>query len=117
MPEKLKILISKEEIAKRISGLASEINRDYVDRELVVVCILKGSFIFAADLIRELKLPVTCEFLSVSSYGNEKISSGEVKLNLDIRTPLAGKHVLIMEDIVDSGLTLKFIMKLLQVRQ
>ena len=110
------VLISKEKIAARIQEIGAQINKDYAGKELTVVCVLKGSFIFMADLVRALNVPLTCEFISVSSYGNEKTSSGEVKLVLDISTPLDGKHVLIVEDIVDSGLTLKFIRDLLGVR-
>jgi hypoxanthine phosphoribosyltransferase len=110
------VLISKEKIAARIQEIGAQINKDYAGKELTVVCVLKGSFIFMADLVRALNVPLTCEFISVSSYGNEKTSSGEVKLVLDISKPLDGKHVLIVEDIVDSGLTLKFIRDLLGVR-
>jgi hypoxanthine phosphoribosyltransferase len=117
MEKNIKVMISEEKIAARIKELGAQISRDYAGKELTVVCILKGSVIFFSDLIRQIKVPVRCEFISVSSYGNEKTSSGEVKLNLDISTPLDGKHILIIEDIVDSGLTLKFLRDLLHVRQ
>lgn len=110
-------LLSREQIAKRINELGVEITRDYQGKEITVVCILKGSVVFFADLIREIKLPMRCEFISVSSYGDAKTSSGEVKLNLDISTPLDGKHILVVEDIVDSGLTLKFLRDLFAVRK
>lgn len=112
----IKVLISKEQLAKRVEELAARMSADYVGKELTMVCVLKGSFLFYADLVRALKVPVKCEFLSVSSYGDEKTSSGEVKLVLDISTPLDGRDVVIVEDIVDSGLTLKFIRDLLAVR-
>ena len=113
---KVKTLISKEQIAKRVAELGAQISKDYAGKELTVVCILKGSFIFVADLVREIKTPVRCEFMSLSSYGDEKTSSGEVKMNLDISVTLDGKDILIVEDIVDSGLTLKFLKDLLMVR-
>lgn len=112
----IKVLISQEQLAARVAELGKKISSDYAGKELTMICVLKGSFLFFADLVRQMKVPVRCEFLSVSSYGNAKSSSGEVNLMLDISTPLDGKHVLIVEDIVDSGLTLKFIRDLLAVR-
>lgn len=116
MRDKIKVLISKEEISKRVQEIAGEINSKYAGKELTMICVLKGSFLFYADLVRAINLPIKCEFLSVSSYGNAKTSSGEVKMVLDISTPLDGKDVIVVEDIVDSGLTLKFIRDLLLVR-
>lgn len=116
MHDKIKVLISKEEIAKRVQEIAGEINAHYAGKELTMVCVLKGSFLFYADLVRAINLPIKCEFISVSSYGNAKTSSGEVKMVLDISTPLDGKNVIIVEDIVDSGLTLKFIRDLMAIR-
>lgn len=112
----IKVLISKEQIAACVAELGRKITVDYAGKELTMVCVLKGSLMFFADLIREVKVPLRCEFISVSSYGNAKSSSGEVNMMLDISTPLDGKHVIIVEDIVDSGLTLKFIRDLLSVR-
>ncbi len=112
----ISVLISQEKIAARVAELAAEISQKYQGKELTMVCVLKGSFLFYADLVRAMKVPVRCEFLAVSSYGNAKTSSGEVKLALDISTPLDGKDVLIVEDIVDSGTTLKYIRELLAVR-
>ena len=114
--DKIRVLFSEEVLAKRIKELGKELTEKYAGQELTMVCVLKGSFLFFADLVRAVKVPVRCEFLSVSSYGNEKTTSGEVKMNLDISTPLVGKHVLIVEDIIDSGITLKFIRDLLLVR-
>lgn len=110
------VFISQQEIAARIAALGAEINRAYAGQSLTVICVLKGSVIFFADLIRQIQVPLECEFISVSSYGKATRSSGEVKLNLDITSPLAGKHLLIVEDIVDSGLTLRFLKELLAVR-
>lgn len=112
----IRVLHSEADIAARIDALAKEINQAYSGRELTIVGVLKGSFIFLADLIRKLEGPLRVEFLSCSSYGDEKKSSGEVKLNLDISLPLEDRDILIVEDIVDSGLTIKFLKELLEVR-
>ena len=114
--KEIKVLYTKEAIAARVEELGEEISRDYAGKEIVLIGVLKGSFIFLADLVRAIRVPLSCEFLSVSSYGNAKRSSGEVKLNLDITEPLAGKHILIVEDIIDSGMTLQFLIELLGVR-
>jgi hypoxanthine phosphoribosyltransferase len=116
MKPQIKELVSTAKIQARIAELGKEISQKYAGRELTVICVLKGSFIFCADLVRAITVPVKCEFISCSSYGNAKTSSGEVHLALDITTPLDGKHVLIVEDIVDSGLTLKYIRELFAVR-
>jgi hypoxanthine phosphoribosyltransferase len=112
-----KLLIPEIQIKKRLTELAQEIAHDYQGREVVAVCVLKGSFIFFSDLIRQMDLQITCEFLGVSSYGNKMVSSGEVKVTLDINEPLEGKHVLVIEDIVDTGLTLYYIMSALKARK
>ena len=114
---KPKILIPEVKLQARLSEIADEIHQDYKGKEIVAVCILKGSFIFFSDLIRKIDLPMTCEFLGVSSYGNKMVSSGEVKVTLDINEPLENKHVLVFEDIVDSGLTLSYIMNALRARK
>ncbi|MCO5144522.1 MAG: hypoxanthine phosphoribosyltransferase [Oligoflexia bacterium] len=112
----IKVLISEEKIQARVKELGQEITKKYEGKELTLICVLKGSFLFYADLVRAIRLPVRCEFISVSSYGAEKTSSGEVKLALDISTPLDGRDLMIIEDIVDTGLTLKYIRELLSVR-
>ena len=114
---KLKPLITEAKLQARIVELAEEIRQDYAGKEVVAICVLKGSFIFFADLIRNLDLPLVCEFLGVSSYGNKMVSSGEVKVTLDLNEPIEGKHVIVIEDIVDSGLTLSFIMNMLRARK
>jgi hypoxanthine phosphoribosyltransferase len=116
MQEKIRVLISEEQIAKRVTELADQISSRYSGREVTMICVLKGSFLFFADLVRAMKVPVRVEFLQCSSYGASTTSSGEVKLVLDISTPLDGRHVVIVEDIVDTGLTLKYIRDLLAVR-
>ncbi len=117
MDRKLKTLIPEIKLQERIVELAQEIRHDYAGKEIVAICVLKGSFIFFSDLIRELDLPMVCEFLGVSSYGNKMVSSGEVKVTLDLNEPIEGKHVIVIEDIVDSGLTLSFIMNMLRTRK
>ena len=112
-----KVLIPEVKLQARVAELAQEISHDFHGRELTVICVLKGSFIFFSDLIRRLDLPMTCEFLGVSSYGNKMVSSGEVKVTLDINDPLENKHVLVVEDIVDSGLTISYIMNMLRARR
>ncbi len=112
-----KILIPEVKLQARIAELAQDINHDYRDKEVTAVCILKGSFIFFSDIIRRFEFPMTCEFLGVSSYGNKMVSSGEVKVTLDINEPLENRHVIVFEDIVDSGLTLSYIMSSLRARK
>lgn len=116
MSGKISVLISEEKIAQRVKELGAQITADYQGKELTMVCVLKGSFLFFADLVRAIKVPVKIEFIQCSSYGDAKSTSGEVKLGLDISGPLDGKHVIIVEDIVDSGLTLQYIRDLLAVR-
>lgn len=112
-----KILIPEVKIQARLEEMAQEIMNDYIGREITAVCVLKGSFIFYSDILRKIDLPTNCEFLGVSSYGDKKVSSGEVKVTLDINEPLEGKHVIIFEDIVDSGLTLSYLVNSLRSRR
>lgn len=110
------VLISEEEIALRIDALAKAINEDFVDQELIVVCVLKGAFMFCSDLVKKINLPVQMEFLQLSSYGEGMQSSGHVKIEMDISTSIKDKNVLIVEDIVDTGLTLTTLLKMLNGR-
>ena len=112
-----KILIPEVRIQSRVAELAQEINHDFRGREIVAVCILKGSFVFFTDVIRHLEMPIVCDFLGVSNYTNRKVVSGEVKLTLDVSEPLENKHVIVFEDVVDSGLTLNFILNTLRARK
>ncbi len=111
-----KVLIPEVKLQARIQELAAQINADYQDKEVTAICVLKGTFIFFSDIIRQLEMPLTCDFLGLSSYGNQMVSSGEVKVTLDITEPLNGKHVLVFEDIVDSGLTLHYLINALKAR-
>jgi len=104
-----KIFLSRETIEKRISELGTQISRDYADSELIVVGVLKGAFIFMADLIRVLSVPCRVDFARLASYGSGAASSGKVIMTKDIETSIKGRDILIVEDIVDTGLTLKFL--------
>ncbi|MDL2225717.1 hypoxanthine phosphoribosyltransferase [Eubacteriales bacterium OttesenSCG-928-M02] len=107
MAEFTDVLLTHDEIKNAVDGVAYRINQDYVGKDVVVVCILKGAFIFCADLVRSLTIPVTIDFIAASSYGAESTSSGNVKILKDVETDVAHKHVILVEDIVDTGLTLK----------
>ena len=109
------VLISEEAIQSRVLELAEQISADYDnDDDLVMVGVLKGSFIFLADLSRRLSIPRTIEFIAVSSYGNASVSSGAVRLVMDVRGNVERKHVLIVEDIVDTGHTLKYLIGMIK---
>jgi len=106
---KKKVLLGKREIKKGVKKLAYELNNDYSDKSPVLVGILKGAFIFMADLVRELSFPMRIDFISVSSYGDRTRSSGVVKITRDISVNIEGEDVILVEDVVDTGLTLSFI--------
>lgn len=102
-------VISKDEIDRRIADIAEEISRDYSHSELIVVGVLKGAFVFLSDLIRKLTIPVKVEFVRVSSYGTETASSEKIKLIHELETEIENKDILIIEDIIDTGLTISFL--------
>ncbi len=109
--------ISEEEIRKRVQEIAEEINRDYEGKRPLLVGVLKGAFVFLADLVRYLRVPVKIDFLAVSSYGKHTESTGEVRLIKDLDHPIEGEDVIVVEDILDTGLTLSYIVRLLQDRK
>jgi len=113
---KIKVLIDKKTLDKRVKELGREITGDYKDRKPVLIAILKGSFIFVADICRYINAPVIFDFMAVSSYGNAKVSSGIVRITKDLDTNIEGKDVIIIEDIVDSGRTLNYLIKNLEAR-
>ncbi|HHT69627.1 MAG TPA: hypoxanthine phosphoribosyltransferase [Firmicutes bacterium] len=113
----VQVLISKEEIAKRVKELGEQISNDFCDKDLIVVGILKGAVIFMSDLIREIAIPLEVDFMATSSYGQSTKTSGVVQLLKDLDTPIEGRDVLIVEDIIDSGLTLSYLSQLLQSRK
>ncbi|MBP5177140.1 MAG: hypoxanthine phosphoribosyltransferase [Clostridia bacterium] len=110
------ILISKEEIKKRINELAAELDRDYEGKRPLMVAILKGSVMFFSDLVRAMTIPVELDFMAISSYGNKTKSSGEVRMIKDLDRSIEGRHLIIVEDIVDSGYTLSFLKRMLYSR-
>jgi hypoxanthine phosphoribosyltransferase len=107
--DRLNRLLTAEEIASIVKNLADQISRDYGVKELILVCILKGAFMFLSDLIRHLRIPVKVDFVRLASYGEGMRSCGLVEISKDIEIPIEGKDVLIVEDIVDSGRTLQFL--------
>jgi hypoxanthine phosphoribosyltransferase len=109
-------LYTPEAIAHRVAALGAAIRRDYAERSLVLLCVLKGSFVFTADLARAIDLPLRIEFLGLQSYGDGTRSTGAVQITQDLTRPIAGEDVLVVEDIVDTGLTLSYLLDLLQAR-
>ena len=116
MADKIRVLLSEDEVNKRISEVAAQISWDYQGKEIHLICILKGGVFFTCELAKRLELPVTLDFMSVSSYGNDTKSSGVVRIVKDLDEPLAGKDVLIVEDIIDSGRTLSYLIEVLKQR-
>jgi hypoxanthine phosphoribosyltransferase len=116
MDKKIEVQLSAQEIAARVQELGAQISRDYAGKELVLVGVLKGSFIFMADLARAISGDLRVEFLGVQSYGDETTSSGVVQITFDLTKPIDGKHVLIVEDIVDTGLTMDYLLEQMRTR-
>ncbi len=113
----LKILISRDEIAKAVNRLACEIKRDYQGKQPLLIGVLKGSFVFMADLIRQLDLPLELDFIRLSSYGAARGSSGKVRIVQGVKTRIKGRDVLVIEDIVDTGITTSFLFDYLRKRK
>jgi len=111
------VLLTEEQIAKRVQELADQLSTAYAGKEPLVIGILKGSWIFLADLVRKMGIPVVIDFMTVSSYGASTRSSGAVRFVLDLKSPVEGRDVLVVEDILDSGLTLKYIIDNLKLRK
>ena len=116
MAENVRILLKEEEVDKRIAGVAAMINRDYAGKEVHLICILKGGVFFTCELAKRLTVPVSMDFMSVSSYGSGTESSGVVRIVKDLDESIAGKNVLIVEDIIDSGRTLAYLIEILKQR-
>ena len=111
-----RVLLTEAQLQKRVREMAAEISRDYADKNPTMVCILKGAIMFYTDLLRNMPIPLSMDFMAVSSYGNKTKSSGEVEIRKDLSTSIEGKHVIIVEDIVDSGFTLSYLKRMLDSR-
>ena len=118
MPEKdiQEVLFSEEELDERVRDIAAEIEKDYEGKEVMLISVLRGSFVFMADLCRRIDLPCTVDFMAVSSYGKGTSSSGQVQITKDLSSDISGKHIIVVEDILDSGNTLSYLLKLLEQR-
>lgn len=116
MADKIRVLISEEDVNRRINEVAEMINRDYTGKSVHLICILKGGVFFTCELAKRIKVPVSLDFMSVSSYGSGTVSSGVVRIVKDLDEPLEGKEVLIVEDIIDSGRTLSYLIDILNKR-
>lgn len=117
MAERVKVLLTEEEVDARIQAIGDQISRDYEGRQVHLVCVLKGGSFFMCELAKRIRVPVSLDFMSVSSYGSETKSSGVVKIVKDLDETLAGKDVIVVEDIVDSGRTLSYLMEMLKDRK
>lgn len=116
MSETIKLMHSEEEVSKKIEEMARKISEDYAGKQMHLICILKGGVFFACELAKRITVPVSIDFMSVKSYGNETSSSGVVKITKDLDEPMEGKDVLVVEDIVDSGRTLFYLLEVLKKR-
>lgn len=114
--ERIEVLLSEEEVDARIKAIGEQISKDYEGREVHLVCVLKGGTFFMCELAKRITVPVSMDFMSVSSYGSETKSSGIVKIVKDLDEPLKGKDVIVVEDIVDSGRTLSYLLEMLHDR-
>jgi hypoxanthine phosphoribosyltransferase len=116
-PEIGETLVSREDLQRRVAELGKELSRDYEGRDLFMVGVLKGAVLFLADLMRHIDVPCEIDFMAVSSYGSQTDSSGVVRILKDLDAPIENRHVLIVEDIIDSGLTLQYLMRNLNARR
>ena len=117
MDDKINVLIPQEELETRIREMAAQISKDYEGESLHLVCILRGSIFFTCELAKHITVPVTIDFMSVSSYGNGTESTGRIKIMKDLDDPIKDKNVLVVEDIIDSGYTLSHLLSFLKVRE
>ncbi len=116
-PDIEQVLITGEQIQDKIANLAKQVTEDYRGRDLLLVGVLKGAFVFMADLAREIRLPIEFDFMAVSSYGSATKSSGVVRILKDLDYEITGRHVLLVEDIIDSGLTISYLLRYLEARR
>lgn len=117
MKDEISVLLTEEEIDRRIREMGAEISRDYEGRTVHLICVLKGGTFFMCELAKRISLPATIDFMSVSSYGDSSVSSGIVKIIKDLDKPLEGKDVIVVEDIIDTGRTLSYLLKVLKDRK
>ncbi len=117
MTERIEVLISEESVDARIKELGEQISRDYAGKEVHLICVLKGSIFFTCELAKRITVPVTLDFMSVSSYGSDTKSSGVVKIIKDLDEPIRDKDVIVIEDILDSGNTLSYLLEILEARK
>jgi len=117
MPNELKILISQQDIKKAIARLASEIRKDYKNKNPLMIGILKGSFIFMSDLIRKIDIPLEIDFVGLSSYGSGTESSGKIKVSSRLSRPVKDRHIIVVEDIIDTGLTTQHFIEYLKSKK
>ena len=111
------VLFSEERLARRVGEIAEQITRDYQGKEIMLISVLRGSFVFMADLCRRIDLPCTIDFMSVSSYGNGTSSTGQVQITKDLSSDITGKDLIVVEDILDSGNTLSYLLRVLEQRR
>lgn len=117
LPGKLRTMIGADAIAARVKELGAEITKAHAGQDVVVVCVLKGSILFCADLVRHIDLPLTIDFLALRSYGDGTETTGVVQITSDLTKPVEGKDVIVVEDIVDTGLTMKYLLENLETRR
>lgn len=117
MAERVKVLLTEEEVDKRIRELGEQISKDYEGEEIHLVCVLRGSVFFTCELAKRITVPVSIDFMSASSYGSDTISSGKIKIVKDLEDSLMEKNVIVIEDIVDTGRTLSYLLKMLGERK
>lgn len=110
------VLFSEEQLKARVNEIAQQISKDYAGKEIMLISVLRGSFIFMADLCRAIDLPCTLDFMAVSSYGKGTTSSGQVQITKDLSEDISGRHIIVVEDILDSGNTLSYLLKILENR-
>ena len=117
MAERIRVLLSEEEVDKRIKELGEQISKEFAGEEVHLICVLRGSIFFTCELAKRITVPVTIDFMQVSSYGSQTLSSGKIKMVKELDDSIMGKNVIVIEDIIDTGRTLSYLLNMLQERQ
>ena len=117
MAEKIRVLLSEEEVNKRIKELGDQISKEFAGEEVHLICVLRGSTFFTCELAKRITVPVTIDFMQVSSYGSQTLSSGKIKIIKELEDSIMGKNVIVIEDIIDTGRTLSYLLNMLQEKQ